>query len=87
MVKKNEKRQSLQKSKKLWEKYREIIILVLTITLFSYENQNQAKPRELNIFDRIVLFFRSVTKPASEDEYKDYNSQKSYEPGKKGTLA
>jgi hypothetical protein len=28
----------------------------------------------------------SVARPASEDEYEDYNSQESYDPGKKGAL-
>jgi len=77
----------LAKVKKLWEKYREMVIPVPTTTPFSYENQNQAEPRELDTFDRIVLSLRSVTRPASEDEYEDYNSQESYEPGKKGALA
>jgi hypothetical protein len=64
-----------------------VVIPVPTTTPFSYENQNQAEPRELNTFNRIALSLRSVTKPASEDEYEDYNSQKSYESGKKRTLA
>ena len=64
-----------------------MVILVPITTPFSYENQNQAEPRELDIFDRIVLSLRSVIRPASEDEYEDYNSQKSYEPGKKGAFA
>ncbi len=63
-----------------------MIIFVLTIILFSYENQNQVEPREFNIFNRIILSLRSVTRPASEDEYEDYNSQESYESGKKGVL-
>jgi hypothetical protein len=67
--------------------YKEIIILIPTTTPFSYENQNQAEPRELYIFDRIILSFRSVIRPASKDEYKNYNSQESYESGKKEILA
>ncbi len=64
-----------------------MIIPILTTTPFSYENQNQAEPRELNTFNRIALSLRSVTRPASEDEHKDYNSQESYEPDKKRALA
>jgi hypothetical protein len=64
-----------------------VIISILIIISFSYENQNQAEPRKLNIFNRIFLFFRSVTKPASENEYENYNSQKSYESGKKKAFA
>ena len=29
----------------------------------------------------------SIARPASKDEYKDYNSQESYDSGKKGALA
>jgi hypothetical protein len=64
-----------------------VVIPIPTITSFSYENQNQAEPRELNTFNRITLSLRSVTRPASENEYEDYNSQESYEPGKKRALA
>jgi hypothetical protein len=64
-----------------------MVIPIPTIIPFSYENQNQTKPREFNIFDRIILSLRSVTKPVNGNEYEDYNSQKSYEPGKKRALA
>jgi hypothetical protein len=64
-----------------------VIIPVPITTPFSYENQNQAEPRELDTFDRIVLSFRSVIKLVSEDEYENYNSQESYEPGKKEVFA
>jgi len=73
--------------KKLWEKYREAKIPVPTTTPFSYENQKQVEPKELDAFNRIALSLRSVARPASEDEYEDYNSQESYDPGKKGALA
>jgi hypothetical protein len=55
-------------------------------TPFSYNNLSQDL-LELDAFNKIVLSLRTVTRPASEDEYKDYNSQESYDPGKKGTLA
>jgi hypothetical protein len=64
-----------------------MVIPILTIIPFSYENQNQAEPRELDTFDRIALSLRSVIRPANKDEYEDYNSQESYEPGKKRALA
>jgi hypothetical protein len=63
-----------------------MIILIPIITSFSYENQNQTEPRKLNIFNRIILSLRSITRSASEDEYKNYNSQKSYKSGKKRVL-
>ena len=78
---------ALAKVKKLWEKYREVVIPVPITTPFSYENQNQVELQELDTFDRIALSLRSVTRPASEDEYEDYNSQESYDPGRKGALA
>jgi hypothetical protein len=64
-----------------------MIILIPIITPFSYENQNQIKSREFDIFNRIILFLRSVTRPANENEYKNYNSQESYESDKKRAFA
>ena len=64
-----------------------MVILVPTTTPFSYENQNQAELQELDTYDRIALSLRSVTRPASEDEYEDYNLQELYKPGKKGAFA
>jgi hypothetical protein len=37
-------------------------------------------------FDKIALSLYTVARPASEDEYEDYNSQDSYDPGKRGAL-
>ena len=45
------------------------------------------EPKELNTFNQIALSLRSVARPTSEDEYKDYNSQDSHSPGKGGALA
>ena len=42
---------------------------------------------ELDEFDRIALSLYIVARPASEDKYKDYNSQESYDPGKRRALA
>jgi hypothetical protein len=53
---------------------------------FSYDTPSQELP-ELDAFDWIALSLHSVAWPASEDEYKDYNSQESYDPSKKGALA
>ena len=64
-----------------------MVIRVPTTTPFLYKNQNQAEPQKLNTFDRIALSLRTVARPASEDEYKDYNSLESYDPGKRGALA
>jgi hypothetical protein len=50
-------------------------------------NNPSKEPKELDAFDEIVLSLQSVAHPSSEDEYKDYNSQESYNPGKKGALA
>jgi hAT family C-terminal dimerisation region len=73
----------LVKVKKLWEKYREEVAPLPT---FSYGNPARELP-ELDAFDRIALSLCSVNRPASGDEYEDYNLQESYDPGKKGALA
>jgi hypothetical protein len=81
-------RPTLAKVKKLWEKYREEVQPPPTLPLFSYDNPSRdSEPKELDAFDEIVLSLRSVARPSSEDEYKDYNSQESHNPGKKGALA
>ena len=64
----------LAKVKKLQEKYREAEIAVLVTTPFLYENQNQGELLELNAFDWIALSLCSITRPASEDKYDNYNS-------------
>ncbi len=64
-----------------------MVIPVPASTPFSYENQNQAELQELDAFDQITLFLHSVARPASKYEYKDYNLQELYNPGKKGALA
>jgi hypothetical protein len=76
----------LVKVKKLWERYREEVVLLPTIVPFSYNNLSR-EVRELDTFDQIVLSLQQVARPASKNEYKDYNSQESYAPGKAGALA
>ena len=78
---------ALAKVKLLWERYREVVIPISTVIPFSYKTQDQVEPQELDAYDRIALSLRSIARPASEDEYEDYNSQESYDPGKKGALA
>ena len=63
-----------------------MVIPIPTSSPFSYENQNQEEPRELDAFDWIALSLHLVARLASEDEYKDYNSQDLYRPNKKGAL-
>ena len=60
--------------------------MALTPLAFSY-NSSSREPLELDTFDRIALSLRAVTRPASEDEYEDYNSLESYDPSKQGALA
>ena len=57
------------------------------ITPFSYGKQPSQELPELDAFDRIALSLRSVARPASEDEYEDYNLHESYDPSTKGALA
>jgi hypothetical protein len=42
---------------------------------------------ELDAFDQIALSLRAVARPASKDEYKDYNLLELYDPGKRGAFA
>ena len=79
---------ALAKVKKLWERYREAKILAPTTIPFLYEKQNKreaAKP--LDTYDRIKASLETIAKLANKDEYKDYNSQESYDPSIKGALA
>ena len=71
--------------KKLWERYRDEVIPPQPYRAFSYDNPS--KPKELDTFDQIALSLRLVARPTSEDEYEDYNSQDSHDPGKGGALA
>ena len=76
----------LARVKKLQEKYRKEVIVLLTTLAFLYDNPS-CKLLELNTFNRITLSLRLVARLASKDKYKDYNSLESYDPGKKGALA
>ena len=78
---------ALAKVKKLWERYREAKIPTLTTTPFLYEKQNKGEATKLlDTYNRIKVSLKTITRPASKDEYKDYNSQESYDPGTKGAL-
>ena len=76
----------LAKVKKLQEKYKEEVIVLLTPLAFLYDNPSR-ELLELDAFDRIALSLCAIARLASEDEYEDYNSLELYDPGKKGALA
>jgi hypothetical protein len=76
----------LAKVKKLWEKYREMPI-VTPMPLAFRQKGSSHEPPELDTYDRIALSLRAEARPASQDEFEDYNSLESYDPGKKGALA
>jgi len=80
---------ALTSAKKFWEYYRDQIIPLLSsnVVPFSYGKEPSQEPSVLDSFDRITQSLRSVIRPASEDEYEDYNSQESYNVGKQGALA
>jgi hypothetical protein len=84
-------RPALVKVKELWERYRtEASSLLVTNPSFSCNNsvQEEEEPSEIDAFDRIANALRTtVIRPSSGDEYIDYNSEDSYDPGKKGALA
>ena len=65
---------ALRKVKSLWEKYRENALF--TITTPSYEEENI---QDLSKFDRAAQDLGRFRRPASQDEYEDYNSELPYE--------
>jgi len=75
----------LAKVKKLWEKYKEEVIVLLITLTFIYNNPSY-KLLELDAFNRIALSFRLIARLASKDKYKDYNLLDLYDPSKKGAL-
>src|SRR6266536_2820198 len=78
---------ALVKVKKFWERYRKTNIPTPTTTPFSYEKQNQGETtKPLNTYDRIKTSLKTVARPTNKDEYKNYNSHKSYDPGIKRAL-
>jgi hypothetical protein len=85
--KKKWKEFTLESVQKLWKTYKEIKIPISTTTPFSYDKHNQEKPKEFDSFNRIALILDVQAKPASQDEYKDYNIAESYDPGTKKVFA
>ena len=77
----------MTKIKKLWERYREVKIPAPIITPFSYEKQNKGEViKPLDMYNRIKASLKIITGPANKNEYENYISQKSYDPGIKGAL-
>jgi hypothetical protein len=76
----------LAKVKELWERYRERAIITPTLPAFSHNSSSHERP-ELDAYDRIALSLTVRARPASQDEFEDYNLLESYDPGKKGALA
>jgi len=75
---------TLAKVQKLWEVYRENVPALNSFVLALTLNQTPKESRELDTFDQIAQSLKKVTRPASGDEYEDYNSQEPYDPGKGG---
>jgi hypothetical protein len=71
--------------KKLWERYRKKVIFLQTYPAFSYDNP--LKSKKFDTFNQIALSLRSITRPTSKNEYKNYNSQNSHFPRAKETFA
>ena len=69
---------TLEKVRKLWEDYREAAPLPTSSISTSYDKRLN-EPRELNTFDQIAQSLKQVARPASQDEYEDYNSGEPYE--------
>ena len=58
-----------------------------TIPFIYGTSLSSSKLLELDKFNRIALSLYIIARLASKDKYKDYNSQESYNPGKRGALA
>jgi hypothetical protein len=70
----------LEKVKKLWQSYREAAPVPTTLVSLLYSRLLQ-EPKELDTFDQIAQSLKQVARPASQDEYEDYNSGEPYELG------
>ena len=68
--KKSWQKAALQKVKNLWEEYREKTPILTTTS--SYEKNI---PQDLDDFDRIAQDLGKFARPASQDEYEDYNTE------------
>ena len=76
----------MAKVKKLWEKYKEEVIVPLITLTFTYNNPSY-KLLKLDAFNRIALSLRLIARLASKDKYEDYNLFDLYNLSKKGALA
>ena len=65
---------AIQKVKSLWEKYRENAPFTITTPLYERENR-----QDLSKFDRAAQDLGKFRRPASQDEFEDYNSELPYE--------
>jgi hAT family C-terminal dimerisation region len=79
---------TLASVKKLWERYRDEGTSMPLETLplsHDYTSQKSTQePTEPDAFDRIASILRSFARPSSGDEYVDYNSEDSFDPGEEG---
>ena len=75
----------MAKVKKLWEKYKEEVIIPLITLTFIYNNPSY-KLLKLDAFNRIALSLCLISRLASKDKYKDYNLLDLYNLSKKGAL-
>ena len=72
---------TLERVKRLWEDYREAAPPPVSLVSPPYDRRID-EPRPLNTFDQIAQSLKQASRPASQDEYKDYNSGEPYELGK-----
>ena len=74
---KKQVKSSLEKVRKFQKDYQEAVSLPTSSISVLY-NRRLNKPRELNMFDQIAQSLKQVAWPASQDKYKDYNSEELY---------
>jgi hAT family protein len=72
---------TLERVKRLWEEYREAAPPSVSLVFPPYDGRID-EPRRLNTFDQIAQSLKQASRPASQDEYDDYNSGEPYELGK-----
>ena len=72
---------TLKRVKRLWEDYQEAAVPPTSLIPQSC-NRRIDEPRGLNTFHQIAQSLKHASRPASQDEYEDYNSGEQYELGK-----
>jgi hAT family C-terminal dimerisation region len=81
---------AIHSAKKVWERYRDLILPVSLLsasssyeadqTIHRQEHKKKQKQRDENVFDKIKKERANIARPRSEDEFEDYCNETSYDP-------